>query len=115
MGFEWNNLIFNEENSHAYGYPAYDLNPLVNYTTREVCSANNPAVRPHPDQAELVGTIIGRDGNTAYCYTGPGAALNDIKGMERDATGRYLKGQRYLPRHCVRRVPGSGRQAACHA
>ena len=90
-GFAFNTPIV----SYAGGFFNFDPKYLINYTTREVCSSNDPAVRPHPDLAEFVRTIVGRDGNTAYCYTGPGAALNDINGVERDAFGYYLHEQRY--------------------
>jgi hypothetical protein len=81
--------------SYERGYFDFALYSLVNNTTREVCSSNNPEVNPHPDGASFVRTTIGRDGKTAYCYTGPGAALNDINGTERDATGSYLNGEQY--------------------
>jgi hypothetical protein len=71
---------------------------IVNYTTREVCSSDNPAVRAHPDNAQFVRTIIGNDGIAAYCYTGYGAALNDINGTERDEAGSYLLGEQYCHR-----------------
>jgi len=46
---------------------------------------------PHPDGAELIAT----DGS-AYCYSGRGAALNDINGREADASGNYLPGSRFV-------------------
>jgi hypothetical protein len=101
MGMTWNSYAF------------YGWTPLVNYTTREVCSSNNPAANRHPDDAEFVRTIVGRDGNTAYCYTGPGAALNDINGMERDGSGFYIPGEQYC--HMIMasgyEVPGAKRPA----
>ena len=54
---------------------------LVNYTTLEVCTSSNP----HPDGAQFV-----RMEGSSYCYTGQGAALNDLNGTERDWTGTYL-------------------------
>ena len=64
----------------------YSFAPLVNYTDIEVCSVSNP----HPDNAQLTRTVTLASGATAYCYTGVGAALNDINGTERASTGLYL-------------------------
>ena len=61
----------------------------------EVCTANNPeGNHPHPEGAELVRSyarsgIPGAPPDT-FCYTGFGAALNDINGNERDASGYYI-------------------------
>ena len=103
MLMPWNNLI------GPGGYWDPFFNRLLNYTTREVCSANTF----HPDEAEFVRTIVGPDGNTAYCYTGYGAALNDINGTERDASGYYMNGERYC--HVIMsngyEVPGAKRPA----
>ena len=43
---------------------------------------------PHPDGAELVGSDAGR----TFCYTGRGAAFNDINGHEADETGMHPEG-----------------------
>lgn len=55
--------------------------PLDNHATLEVCSSD--AV--HPDGA----TRTRQASATSFCYTGRGAALNDINGTERDEYGNY--------------------------
>src|SRR4030095_1410034 len=62
------------------------LFPLINYSTTEVCTSSTP----HPDRVPEEDRIDG-----AYCYTGYGAALNDINGTERDQQGMYFGGQEY--------------------
>ncbi len=101
LSMEWNAMS-------SYGYF-----PLVNYADGEVCSANDPAVHPHPDGARFVRTVRGSDGRDAFCYTGGGAALNDINGMERDETTNYRSGDGYC--HLIvssgYEVPGAKRPA----
>jgi hypothetical protein len=58
--------------------------PLVNYATKEVCSSSYP----HPDGV----TPTRSPSPGIYCYTGTGAALNDINGWERGPDGRHLSG-----------------------
>lgn len=71
---------------------AYGWFPLINWANREVCSNNNPGTRPHPDNAFLVRSFPqpGSVEDDTFCYTGRGAALNDINGTERDEQGMYL-------------------------
>lgn len=94
-------------------YSVYGFPQLVNYADGEVCSANDPAGRRHPDDAFFVRTVTGSDGNVAYCYSGYGAALNDVNGMERDETTTYLTGEAYC--HLIvsggYEVPGAKRPA----
>jgi hypothetical protein len=70
-----------------------------------VCTSSNP----HPDGAELVGSAAG----PTFCYTGMGAALNDINGREADELGTYLIGNQFA--HVVRssgfEVPAAKRPA----
>ena len=61
--------------------------PLINYATTEVCATSNP----HPDGAQLTRWYTNSAGTGIYCYTGPGAALNDINGTERDQYGYYYR------------------------
>jgi hypothetical protein len=66
--------------------------PLINHATLEVCTSSFP----HPDDAQLIKTIIDAEGGViSYCYTGPGAALNDVGGTERDASNNYYTGPNY--------------------
>jgi hypothetical protein len=58
--------------------------PLRNFTTTRVCTSSNP----HPDGAELVDTPA----PGVFCYTGRGAGMNDINGVERDERGNYMTG-----------------------
>lgn len=76
MGTEWNALS-------VYGWY-----PIANVATREVCSSNDPNRNPHPDGAQLVRSPA----PGVFCYTGYGAALNDINGMERGEDNNYLAG-----------------------
>lgn len=66
---------------------------LVNYSDLEVCTSSNP----HPDRALLVRSFPqpGSVENDTFCYTGNGAALNDINGEERDPNGIYYGGENY--------------------
>lgn len=54
------------------------LSPLINFGQVSVCTSSNP----HPDGAALVE-------GTTWCYEGPGTALNDINGTERDELETY--------------------------
>ncbi|MGH3769536.1 MAG: hypothetical protein ACRDS0_06235 [Pseudonocardiaceae bacterium] len=56
--------------------------PMENYATLEVCTSTYP----HPDGA----TLTRSPSPGVYCYIGKGAALNDPRGIERDAAGVYL-------------------------
>jgi hypothetical protein len=69
--------------------------PMSNVADREVCSSNNPATTPHPDGATLVRSYSqsGTGPADTFCYTGLGAALNDINGAERDWLGDYYIGE----------------------
>jgi hypothetical protein len=79
--------------------------PLLHYATLDVCTSSSP----HPDthlsadgteHVPVLVTTIGELGETSYCYTGEGAALNDRYGTERDANGVYYPGSDYC--HVVR-------------
>jgi hypothetical protein len=61
--------------------------PLLNFADMEVCSPQDP----HPDNAELTRSYAssGSGPPDRFCYTGRGAALNDLNGDERDALGMY--------------------------
>jgi hypothetical protein len=76
---------------------AYGYFPLLNYADGEVCSNNDPKLDPHPDGAEVVRSYArpGSAVDNAFCYTGYGAAMNDLNGQERDASGFYLVGEQY--------------------
>jgi hypothetical protein len=71
-------------NALSASYPYWS--PLLNYADREVCSANNPTGIHHPDWAGLVRSFSssGSGPDDTFCYTGHGAALNDLNGTERD-------------------------------
>ena len=58
--------------------------PLVNHANRIIRTSTTP----HPDAHEGGPTALGCE-NGSCLYTGEGAALNDIFGMERDANGVY--------------------------
>jgi len=60
--------------------------PLQHFCSLPVWTSGNP----HPDGAEQIGT----DG-TLFCYSGRGAALNDMNGREADAAGNYLPSSRF--------------------
>ena len=62
--------------------------PLQHYCSLPVFTSSHP----HPDGAELDGS----DAGPTYCYTGRGAAFNDINGHEADESGMYLKGTQYI-------------------
>jgi hypothetical protein len=64
---------------------------LQNNANLSVCSSNDPAVNPQPDGAQFVNSPpLG-----VFCYTGTGAGLNDLDGIERDWTGNYLTDEAY--------------------
>jgi len=94
---------------------AFGYGQLVNYTTLQVCSRNDPLRSPHPDLALLVRSYPqpGSEVDDTFCYTGYGAGPNDINGTERDETTSYLAGERYC--HLVVssgfEVPGAKRPA----
>jgi streptogramin lyase len=71
---------------------AYGWTPLVNWANFEICSSNRPYGVLHPDGVTPTRLL---PGNTGACYTGAGAALNDINGTERDRAGNYLSGPTY--------------------
>ncbi len=85
IGQEWNLLS-------TYGWA-----PLRNVSNHEVCAANDPASRPHPDglfpvrSYALEGSLM----HNVFCYLGSGSALNDINGTERDETSNYFSGEGY--------------------
>ena len=89
--------------------------PLVNVATLEVCSRNNPATVPHPDGSQVVRSYAqpGSAVDDTFCYSGWGAALNDINGTERDETTAYRIGEGYC--HMIVsggfEVPGAKRPA----
>jgi hypothetical protein len=65
--------------------------PLINHATLNVCTSSFP----HPDGAKLVSILLPDSGGISYCYTGPGAGLNDPNGTERDAGGVYYSDPNY--------------------
>lgn len=79
---EWNNYGYKDLNNPA-------PSPLENWVDGFVC-VNNPY---HPDGAPSWGDQGFGDGR--HCFTGPGAALNDPNGTERDSMGEYYSGERY--------------------
>ena len=87
------------------------LFPLWNFSDREICSSD----QIHPDNPVFVrsfsSTGIGPD--DTFCYTGAGAALNDINGTERDPVGIYYDDGRAC--HAIvtagYEVPGAKRPA----
>ena len=68
--------------------------PLWNFADSEVCMANGPNGRPHPDDALLVRSYssTGSGPDDTFCYKEYGAALNDLNGAERDWLGEYYAG-----------------------
>lgn len=82
-------------------YPPYG-GYMENFTTLEVCSLNHPFathyniygpfIYYHPDNAYLTRTISTCRGLLG-CYTGLGAALNDLNGTERDENNGYYLGE----------------------
>lgn len=62
--------------------------PLRHHCRLPVCTSSHP----HPDGAELVGG----SGGPPFCYSGPGAALNDINGREADERSVYLPGAAFV-------------------
>ena len=40
--------------------------------------------------------MVGSDAGPTFCYTGRGAAFNDINGHEADESGVYLQGTQYV-------------------
>ena len=102
----WNQFLLGSNDEYRF---------LQNYVPDgyEVCTSD----RESPDGAELVRSYA-QSGNPddapdTFCYTGSGAALNDINGHERDAVGYYLTG----PNSCHKifssgyEVPGAKRPA----
>ena len=75
----WNASSYSARNGFAFV-------PLLNVADQEVCSTD----RTHPDDATLVRSYprSGSGPDDTFCYTGMGAALNDINGIERDGPGR---------------------------
>lgn len=62
--------------------------PLQHFCSLKVFTSSYP----HPDGAELIGS----DAGPTFCYSGRGAAFNDINGHEADESGVYLKGTRFV-------------------
>jgi streptogramin lyase len=95
---------------------AYGWTPLVNWANFEVCASNRPSDALHPSSVlhpdGVAPTRLLPDG-TGACYTGAGAALNDINGTERDRSGKYLDGPAYCHYIIVGglEVPGAKRPA----
>jgi streptogramin lyase len=89
---------------------AYGWAPLVNYANFEVCSTNRPNGVLHPDGVAPTRLLPAGAG---ACYTGNGAALNDLNGTERDKAGNYLSGSMYCHYIIVGglEVPGAKRPA----
>jgi len=89
----------------------FEFFPLLNFADTEVCSADST----HPDGATLVRSYprSGSGPDDTFCYTGMGAALNDINGMERDAIGQYyLDAQHcHMIQNAGYEVPGAKRPA----
>jgi hypothetical protein len=116
-GFELNDDCVVEEILAPWNAAGH---PLRNWTEDEVCSAD-PS---HPDGAAPTGSPE----PGVFCYSGPGVALNDTNGLERDQhldymrTTRepwiaygYLADVRYVPCHLIVNggfeVPGAKRPA----
>jgi hypothetical protein len=59
--------------------------PLRNFARTRVCTSSDP----HPDGAELIDTPA----PGVFCYTGRGAGMNDINGVEQDEHGNYITGK----------------------
>ena len=80
---------------------------LVNFADLEVCTSTEI----HPDGAFMVRSYpqSGSGPDDTFCYTGVGAALNDIDGIERDAFGQYYSEEQYC--HYIQQsgfeVPGA--------
>lgn len=87
--------------------------PLLNWADREVCTANRPGT--HPDFAYMSRSYSssGSGPDDTFCYEGPGAALNDLNGRERDGAGNYWDGDEFC--HFIQvsgyEVPGAKRPA----
>lgn len=83
--------MFSEYNAKS---AEWGWTPMWNFADREVCTSNNPATNPHPDGATLVRSYSqsGTGPDDTFCYTGLGAALNDLNGAERDWLGQYYVG-----------------------
>ena len=62
---------------------------LVNFADLEVCTST----QVHPDGAFMVRSYpqSGSGPDDTFCYTGVGAALNDLDGIERDAVWPVLQ------------------------
>jgi hypothetical protein len=91
--------------------------PLYNHATREVCSRNDPStIYHHPDFAALVRSFpsSGAGPDDTFCYTGAGAALNDVNGTERDEYGNYYLGSPWchFMNNAGFEVPAAKRQAS---
>lgn len=100
--------VVEDGNSEYNAYSVYGWKPIVNYTTRQVPTANSPDKRPHPDGAHYEGMT-----GSTHIYSGYGAALNDINGTERDPVANYIPGEEYC--HMIvnggYEVPGAKRPA----
>ena len=62
--------------------------PLQHFCSLPVFTSSHP----HPDGAQLIGS----DAGPSYCYSGRGAAFNDINGTEADESGTYLQGWQFV-------------------
>jgi hypothetical protein len=62
--------------------------PLQHYCSLPVFTSSNP----HPDGAQMIES----EGGPPYCYSGRGAAFNDLNGHEADESGTYLRGWRFV-------------------
>ena len=90
----------------------YEAGYLSNFANLEVCSADSNRL---PDIPTFVRSYprSGTGPDDTFCYTGYGAALNDLNGTERDESASYLVGERFC--HYVQtagyEVPGAKRPA----
>ncbi len=100
--------VVEEMNQEWNALSAYGWYPIVNHADNEVPTANNPATRPHPDDAFYAGYKV-----PSHLYTKSGAALNDLNGTERDELTNYMVGEGYC--HMIvnagYEVPGAKRPA----
>jgi hypothetical protein len=76
-------------------YPEVPLSPynrsgrqMDNYATRVVCTSSTPR-----ENGDLISSVVvSNPAPGVYCYTGEGAALNDVNGTERGSNGQYMAG-----------------------
>lgn len=110
-GSELSALCILEDNLAEYNALSYyGWRQIYNVATAKVPMANNPEGHAHPD---LCSSYEKDSVSAAFYYTETSAALNDMNGTERDASGGYYAGEDYC--HMIvsggYEVPGSKRPA----